>query len=497
MMFTNVKKINSTPGSPGLRWGGLLIILLGAVYMATLLPGTGYNCDTAKFQYVGHVLGTPHPTGFPTYIFLNHLFTKLFPFGSLAYKANLLSAIFSVLACLFLFLTLSKVFSVKNLAAFVTTLGFGLTYTLWSQSIVAEVYTLHLLFLTMVAYFFLMWRQTRKDFHFFMGCALYALSFGNHLSMILYLPAIVFIVWKTDRRTFTDIKKILWVLLFIVVSALQYSYFFWRYYSPDTAYIEMAVPDLKQFLWHVTGAQYKTRIFAFSLSHVFSNRIPWFFSQILKECFVLIPAAIYGAFKLKNKTTHLFLLLVFLGNAVYAVNYDINDIFVYLIPNYLIAAIYAGLGLDALLKIPTGKKAVLFIGIAFFIIPLALFLANHGKMHTFNSTHHAQKVGNILKIVKKDALIVSPDDFYSQFFWYYLIGENIEARKNIYLVHHFDMNRVKAYIRDDQALYLPEQRKYVPKGLKVYCVHPKHLKQFQQAGFRMLKLRNYLHKVVK
>jgi hypothetical protein len=44
----------------------LLILILGSIYSLTLLPGVGYSGDTAKFQYVGHVLGTDHPPGCPT-----------------------------------------------------------------------------------------------------------------------------------------------------------------------------------------------------------------------------------------------------------------------------------------------------------------------------------------------------------------------------------------------------------------------------------------------
>lgn len=63
--------IKSWVRSPLLLWSSLLVLLLCAVYSFTLLPGIGYQGDTAKFQFVGKVLGIPQPTGYPTYIFLN------------------------------------------------------------------------------------------------------------------------------------------------------------------------------------------------------------------------------------------------------------------------------------------------------------------------------------------------------------------------------------------------------------------------------------------
>ncbi|MEE8583305.1 MAG: DUF2723 domain-containing protein [Acidobacteriota bacterium] len=85
----------------GSRWTSVFVIaLLASVYGATLLTGPGVHGDTAKFQYAGRHLATVHATGYPGYLLLNHAFTGLFPFGSLAWRANLLSAAFSLAASL-------------------------------------------------------------------------------------------------------------------------------------------------------------------------------------------------------------------------------------------------------------------------------------------------------------------------------------------------------------------------------------------------------------
>jgi len=223
--------------------------------VSTLLPGIGYSGDVAKFQFVGRVLGTPHISGYPTYLILNHFFTKLFPIGSLAYKANLLSAIFSIASSLFLFRILKVIFNLENGIAFIASLIFGLTPTLWSQSIVAEVYTLHILFVSTVFYFLLKWNKTREDRNFLIACAFYAFSFGNHLTAIVLLPAIVYFVWATDKKVFTDIRKIIWVNLFIVAAALQYSYLFWRSHAPHITYLELATTNFKTLLWNVCKEQ--------------------------------------------------------------------------------------------------------------------------------------------------------------------------------------------------------------------------------------------------
>src|SRR5574341_478147 len=157
-------------------WQFLIVAFLGSAYLITLLPGPGYSGDTAKFQFVGHILGTPHTTGYPTYVLINFVFTSLFPFGSLAFKANLLSALFSICASVMLFLIFNRL-GVEMMTSFIATMTFGFGFTVWSQSLIAEVYALNLLFVSLVVYFFIRWEVEGKENLFYAACAMYALSF--------------------------------------------------------------------------------------------------------------------------------------------------------------------------------------------------------------------------------------------------------------------------------------------------------------------------------
>src|ERR1700675_4851545 len=74
----------------------LVPILVGGiafvVYLRTLMPGIAFG-DWGEMQSVPHVLGVAHPTGYPTYILIAWL-AELVPIGSIAFRANLLSAVF-------------------------------------------------------------------------------------------------------------------------------------------------------------------------------------------------------------------------------------------------------------------------------------------------------------------------------------------------------------------------------------------------------------------
>ena len=70
---------------------GAIVFLLGlTLYIRTLAPGL-LSGDSAEFQTLAYTLGMTHPTGYPIYVLLAHVFTLL-PFGDMAWRVNLFSA---------------------------------------------------------------------------------------------------------------------------------------------------------------------------------------------------------------------------------------------------------------------------------------------------------------------------------------------------------------------------------------------------------------------
>ena len=121
----------------------LLWLALLPVYLMTMSRTVG-RADTFEFQVVAPQLGIAHPTGYPLYLLLGKLWTVLIPMGSVAWRLNLGTTVYGLLAasCLYLF----AVRLVRDsLSALLGAVALGLTYTFWSQAIEAEVYTLHAL----------------------------------------------------------------------------------------------------------------------------------------------------------------------------------------------------------------------------------------------------------------------------------------------------------------------------------------------------------------
>ena len=79
------------------------------LYLTTLAPSvvTLFD-DSLEFQLVTYQLGIAHPTGYPLYTLLGKLFTFL-PMGNVAYRVNLMSAVFGALTVALVYLLILQV----------------------------------------------------------------------------------------------------------------------------------------------------------------------------------------------------------------------------------------------------------------------------------------------------------------------------------------------------------------------------------------------------
>jgi hypothetical protein len=178
------------------------------IYLRTLAPTIlPYDrpdlLDVPMLQMQVCVLGMTHPTGYPSYLMMSHLFTYL-PFGDCAYRANLASATYAALAVLAVFAA-GCLLSRWVVAAAAAALAFGVGVTLWSQAVIAEVYTLNALFIALTLLALLIWRESRKDRYLLLSAFLVGLSLTDHLTSGLLLPAsLLFVAFRTGASSRTE-----------------------------------------------------------------------------------------------------------------------------------------------------------------------------------------------------------------------------------------------------------------------------------------------------
>ena len=119
------------------------------IYIYTLNPKIGF-IDAGELITVCKTLGIAHPTGYPLFTILGRLFSTI-SIGSVAFRVNIISAIFSSLASLFLSLYIFKKTN-NPLLSFSTSLIFAFSRIVWHQSTSAEVYSITFFFLTLLLF---------------------------------------------------------------------------------------------------------------------------------------------------------------------------------------------------------------------------------------------------------------------------------------------------------------------------------------------------------
>ena len=116
-----------------------------AVYMLTLAPSVTFF-DSGEFLTAGASLGSAHSPGYPLFLMYVKSFTWL-PFGNIAFRVNVATAVSSSLACLVVYVLTTSLLKKETLlqdsrfnliavelAGLAAAVSFGVTPRLWLQS---------------------------------------------------------------------------------------------------------------------------------------------------------------------------------------------------------------------------------------------------------------------------------------------------------------------------------------------------------------------------
>ena len=106
--------------------------------------------DAGELVTAAHVLGVPHPPGYPLWLLLAWTADHVLPFGSVAFRVTTVSFVFAALAnALFLAVALKTIRS--RLAACAGAALFAVSLTHWTQAVIPEVYGLNIFFIALSA----------------------------------------------------------------------------------------------------------------------------------------------------------------------------------------------------------------------------------------------------------------------------------------------------------------------------------------------------------
>jgi Protein of unknown function (DUF2723) len=318
-----------------------------ALYHATLLAGLDFG-DTASFQtMVGSPTITPRD-GYPLYFALGGALLHLTG-GDPARSLNLASAVQGAIACGILMVVASEI-SGSVLAGMASALLFAGSYTFWSQSIIAEVYALHMLFVALTLDLLLRWEKRPTLGRLGAFFAVYALGFGNHLSMILLAPAYTLFLLASAPRGWRSMFTPPVIALAVAAAAsgaMQYAWnlrTLWLGSFPPhglvdalgTAWFEITKSD-----WRETMVMQVPRGMAGDHASMYAFDVLQQFGWIGP----LLAALGLAGLVAERWRVALLIAGAYLVNALFAYSYKVGDAHVFYLPSHFMIAVLMAPGI--------------------------------------------------------------------------------------------------------------------------------------------------------
>ncbi len=199
-----------------------LLVLLG--YMLTIAPDVTLE-DSGELAVGSMYAGVPHPPGYPVWTLYTWLFTKILPFSNMAWRVAVASAFAGAMACGLIALVVSRGSSmmVESIAALkgierrtesticfvsgiVAAMLMGFNGYMWSQSVIAEVYSLSVLSLMGVICCLLRWVYAPHQMRFvYWAFLLFGVCLTNHMSLAVAAMGIEVAIAAGNRKLGRDL----------------------------------------------------------------------------------------------------------------------------------------------------------------------------------------------------------------------------------------------------------------------------------------------------
>jgi hypothetical protein len=192
---------------------GVGLLALG-LCLWRLMPGLGF-WDTAEFQTALPVMGTAHPTGYPSYVLVGWLASILLqPIGEPALRMNVLSAILVAIGSTVTF-DLARRLTGSVALGVAAGVGIALTPIVWAVGTHADPHALHFALFAIILWLLVRWEQARRgnamdpavvpaanprraDRLLVAAAIVTGLAVGNHSLTLLLGPGIVLFVLAVE-----------------------------------------------------------------------------------------------------------------------------------------------------------------------------------------------------------------------------------------------------------------------------------------------------------
>jgi hypothetical protein len=473
-----------------LHLGASLSFLLPlGLYLLTLAPSVTFF-DSGEFITAIYSMGSAHSPGYP--LFINYVRPFLFlPFGSVAFKVNMATAVSGALACYGVYLLVTTLLEqeevpghaslqerLKAVVALAAALSFACTDRLWLQSNHDKPYPLISFIAAVVFWLLLRWRDHYRQgeecpAYVYAGAFLSGLAFGAHQTIILLVPAYACFLLLTDWRLITRVREVLLMVSFALMGFAIHLHLIVR--ATQNPLLNWGDPkSLTQFLWHLLRKGYPTdkpqRDLSLLWAQMNAFNIPYEFS--LLGLFLLL----FGCVVLFRRQRDLVLsygvgIVSFLAVIAGYFNGPRDLIFLteeFFTPLYLLSAVLIGCGLFFLVRylvpilVSPGKSVLpgmVGIGIMICILPTTLCAVHYQKNDQHENYVAYDYAMNSLRSLPLGAVMYTWGDSGAFPMWYVQgverMREDLDLLHTPHLVFEWYLDAFPHVFRKSRLRYAP------------------------------------------
>ncbi|XP_076464917.1 protein O-mannosyl-transferase TMEM260-like [Babylonia areolata] len=221
--------VEEEEGEGAVVWSRMQVVVMGvvlAVYLTTLhssLPGG----DAGELIVAASELGVAHPPGYPLYTILMKAVFHLLPCGSLAWRANLLTAVMAAAAAACLYQAV-RLLTNSMAAGWMAAGLFSFSRLTWAWSVTAEVFALNNLLLAALVLTAVVFSRCSPDRAAQVsrwGAVLCGLCLTNQHTSVVYIAVIVpWVLYTLYSHKVLSWRLLTEVSLCFVLGLLPYAY---------------------------------------------------------------------------------------------------------------------------------------------------------------------------------------------------------------------------------------------------------------------------------
>ena len=446
-------------------------------YLLTIAPSV-IQIDTGELAAVQCTLGIAHPTGYPLFTILGYVFSLIPLPVTKIFQMNLLAALYcSTAVSIFTFtakivldnwnsfqfikhfkektkskkkesakvvqtassssVEISETYKISS--AIFGGLFLALSKTFWFQSTSVEVYSLHLLLITLIILalvkaFLHSDKESSISKYWIIFAITLALGFSNHMTTLLIIPGVAYLYFTKNGFAVKSLKQILFMLLiFFPILILIYSYLPIR--ASQSPVMNWGNPiEWERIIRHISGQQYQ--VWLFSSTEAAAKQFKYFVSNLPNEFSFSLLIALAGLFVsfIYARKFFIFNIIVFLSTVLYSINYDINDIDSYFLLAYISLAFFTVFGIVQLILFANKNKMQLIIPVSVIVLFVGLqFYSNYDEVNQRGNYIYEDYTKSILNTVPNNSIIFSYQwDYFISASYYFQLVE--DYRKDVVVI---------------------------------------------------------------